>query len=269
MPATRAAREHPLPAFRNYHDEGPGDDDDEEGDGSDGEPSAVMAKFDAHDGKAYLVMSNGSHEEAEYHPGDTGCVLAKWPKHSKELQLELPNSAINEDGTLKYTPVSPEAKAKGKKGEAKAKGKAKAKVKAAGKRPAAADHCEDDDEPNKKAKTMEDNIKANIDRIPADARIDGMPSDGATCYTIEMEEGTEGTYSVQTRDLQRSPSYYIANVTAEHVEIAKATAGPDIKKLLEGKSVNPKGGLQISLGNDPALSFKAACHLARASVASD
>ena len=251
--AARRTRPHPLPAFRAAQDAS-----------SDEEIIPVLKRFDIHTGESYLVLSDGSRVSAKFKQGEQGRLVATWPDHNMELQLELPNSALKDDGTIDYKPADPRKPPK------------KGKPAAAKKRPAAAIDASIDPEvgPNDlpvapaakskakvKAKSapkptdIKEKIKHNIGRIPEEARdgLQGFDSNElATCYCVDVPGGT-----ISLRDLHRSPCFYVGSVT-EIPEHFPGLEDDAVVAVFEGKTVNRKGGVQSAFGDDPNLAFKAA-----------
>ncbi|CAK0850791.1 unnamed protein product [Prorocentrum cordatum] len=260
--SVRKTRPHPLPAFRAAQDAS-----------SEEEVVPVLKRFDVSTGESYLVMSDGSREMAKFKCGEQGRLVATWPEYNMELQLELPNSALKDDGAIDYTPADPRKPPKA--GHKTKKGKpASARKRPAGavenRAPPTAPKAKAKTTPKAKAKTtptptaaatpsrIQEKIRQNIDRISEEARsgLQGFAgrdsNELATCYAVAVDGGT-----ISLRDLHRSPCFYVDRVT-EIPENFPGLGDDAVVAMFEGKKLNKKGGVQFGFGDDADLAFKAA-----------
>ena len=99
--------------FRKSTDNGEQDQDDEAE--IDDEPVAVVGRFfDGHSYKAKMLLSTGDQLMADqYSKGEDGFVVAKWLHDGSEMNLEVANVCLKDDGELKFatTSVAPRPKA--------------------------------------------------------------------------------------------------------------------------------------------------------------
>ncbi|CAK0820369.1 unnamed protein product [Prorocentrum cordatum] len=210
--SVRKTRPHPLPAFRAAQDAS-----------SEEEVVPVLKRFDVSTGESYLAMSDGSREMAKFKCGEQGRLVAAWPEYNMELQLELPNSALKDDGAIDYTQADPRKPPKA--GHKTKKGKPAS----ARKRPAGAE------------------ARRGLQGFP------GRDSNElATCYAVAVDGGT-----ISLRDLHRSPCFYVDRVT-EIPENFPGLGDDAVVAMFEGKKLNKKGGVQFGFGDDADLAFKAA-----------
>jgi hypothetical protein len=129
------AKKHPFLAFRDAE---PAEDDDLEdleldnddcmeddvSENEDDEKVEVLKQFILKRSVAVIIYSDGStYDASSYEKGKDGFIIAGFGSHSSPWETEIPNSHLNEDGSISPATVVPTDALKPKKPTAKAKAK--------------------------------------------------------------------------------------------------------------------------------------------------